>query len=76
MAFVNLCEKYVFDGENIVVITDESEYIEEIVNSLDEDVSTRTKKHLQVRINELLALGNALIVYKKDTDFILYLYTI
>ena len=67
MNFVNLCEKCVFEGENIVVITDESDFIESVIESLDEDVANRIKKHLLTRINDLLALGNALLVYKKDT---------
>ena len=66
MAFVNLCEKYVFEGENIVVITDESPFIQNVIESLDEAVSFRTKKHLQSRIEELLSLGNALLVFKQD----------
>ena len=70
MSFVNLCEKCVFEGDTIIVLTDESDFVENVVNSLDEEVSNRTKKHLQEKINEFLALGNALIVYKKDTDFI------
>lgn len=70
MNFVNLCEKYIFEGETVVVLTDEPDHIESVINSLDEEVSNRTKKHLQTRINELLALGNALIVYKIDKEFI------
>ena len=64
------CEKYVFEGENILILTDESKFIENTVESLDSEVSNRTKKHLQTRIEEVLALGNALVVYKLDTDFI------
>lgn len=70
MNFFNLCEKYIFEGETIVILTDELDYIEKVIDSLDEEVSNRTKKHLQSRINEILSLGNALIVYKLDTDFI------
>ena len=70
MSFVNLCEKCVFEGETIVVVTDEADFVEETLNSLDEDVSSRTKKHLQTRIDELLALGNALVVYKGETELI------
>lgn len=70
MSFVNLCEKYVYDGENIVLITDESNFVEEVIDSLDEGVADRTKKHLQARINDFLALGNALLVFKLDKDFI------
>lgn len=70
MNFVNLCEKSVFEGDTLVVITDKSDFVENIIDSLDEEVSCRIKKHLQAKINEFLALGNALIVYKKDTDFI------
>lgn len=70
MTFVNLCEKYVYEGENIVVITDQSDFIESVMDSLDKEVSFRTKKHLQSRIKDLLALGNALVVYKLDKDTI------
>lgn len=70
MSFVNLCEKYVYEGESIVVITDEADFVEETLNSLDTDVSNRTKKHLQTRINDLLALGNALIIYKLEKEAI------
>ena len=70
IAFVDLCEKYVYEGENIIVVTDESKFIEEVINSLDEDVSSRAKKHLQARINDLISLGNALVVYKQDVNFI------
>lgn len=70
MAFVNLCEKYVFEGENIVVITDESKFIERVVESFDKEVSNRIKKHLQAKIEELLMLGNALLVFKHDTNTI------
>ena len=70
MSFVDLCEKYVFEGETIVVVTDESEFIEEMVESFDEAVSSRIKKHLQTKIDELLSLGNALVVYKLDKYFI------
>ena len=67
MSFVNLCEKWVFEGENIFVITDESDYIESVIESLDTEVAGRIKKHLQTRIDDLLALGNALYVFKKET---------
>lgn len=68
MSFVNLCEKFVYDGENLVIITDESDYIESVINSFDSEVSSRIKKHLQTRINDFLALGNALLVYKLDEE--------
>ena len=70
MSFVNLCEKYVFEGENIVVITDESQFIERVIESFDKEVACRIKKHLQARIDDLLALGNALLVFKHDTNTI------
>ena len=70
MTVVDLCEKYVFEGESIVVVTDELEFIEETIESLDEAVSSRAKKHLQAKVKELLELGNALIIYKLDKNFI------
>lgn len=70
MSFVNLCDKYIFEGENILILTDESKFIEKTIESLDVEVSNRIKKHLQTKIEEVLALGNALVVYKLDEDFI------
>ena len=70
MSFVNLCEKYIFEGDTIIVVTDEADFVESVIDSLDEGVVERTKKHLLARIEEFVALGNALIVYKQDTDFI------
>ena len=70
MMFVGTCEKYVYDGENVLVVTDEAEFIEQTIERLDMEVSNRTKKHLQSKIEELLSLGNALVVYKLDKDFI------
>lgn len=70
MMFVGTCEKYVYDGENVLVVTDETEFIEQTIERLDMEVSNRTKKHLQLKIEELLSLGNALVVYKLDKDFI------
>ncbi len=64
MAFVNLCEKFVYEGENIMVVTDELDFVEETLNKLDGEVSKRTKKHLQTKVDELLSLGNALVIYK------------
>ena len=51
-------------------MTDEAEFIEQTIEKLDTEVSNRTKKHLQSKIEELLSLGNALVVYKLDKDFI------
>lgn len=70
MALVNLCEKFVFEGENIMLITDESSFVEDVVESFDEDVSNRIKKHLQAKIDEFTELGNALLVYKQDAEVI------
>lgn len=70
MTFVELCEKFVFDGETILVVTDEMEFIQQTIEGLDSDVSERTKKHLLARIDELLALGNALLIMKQDKYFI------
>lgn len=70
ISLVNLCEKYVFEGENIMLITDEADFIEKVVESFDEDVTERIKKHLQEKIDEFIELGNAIMVYKKDTEAI------
>ena len=70
MQFINTCEKHLFDGEVFVVVTDQSKHIESVVESLESDVSMRTKKYLQEKIQELLDLGNGLVVLKNDTDSI------
>lgn len=70
MSMISVCGKYLFEGDNIVVITDELNFVEDIFNAVDEDVASRTKKHLQERLNDFLALGNAVLVYQLDTDSI------
>ncbi len=70
MYFVDICEKYVFEGEDVLVVTDETDFVEKTIEALDEEVSNRIKKHLQTRIEEFVSLGNALVVYKLDKDFI------
>lgn len=70
VTLINICEKFVFEGENIALITDESEFIEEVIESFETDVSNRIKKHLQSKINEFIELGNALLVYKSEREAI------
>lgn len=70
MSLVNLCEKFVYDGETVVIITDESDHIETVINTFDGEVASRIKRHLQSRINDFLGLGNALLVYKQDVEAI------
>ena len=70
MTYVCACEKYAFEGETIAAILDNSDFIEDVINSLDEEVAERTKKHLQSRIDDFLALGNALLIYKQDVEVI------
>ena len=68
--FISVCEKFVYNGENIVVVTDKSDLVEGVIDSFESDVSLRIKKHLQNKIDELLDLGNVLAIFKLDADFI------
>lgn len=70
MTMLSLCGKYIFQDENILAITDELDFIEDVFNAIDEDVALRTKKHLQARLNDFLELGNAVLVYNIEKEAI------
>lgn len=68
MLFIGECQKAVFDGEDVVVVIDQTVAIEKAINSFENDVKMRTKKHLQSEFSKILSLGNVLIVYELDED--------
>ena len=68
MLFINECQKAVFSGEDVVVVVNQTEAIERAIDSFEEDVKARTKKHLQSEFSKILSLGNVLIVYHLDED--------
>ena len=56
MSFVTLCEKFVFEGETFAIVTDESDFIEKTIESLDEEVSNRTKNISLRKLKNLFRL--------------------
>ncbi len=68
IGFVEICEKYVFENQNIIVAIDETDRVFEVIDSFGEDSAERIKKHLQQKIEKLLSLGNALNIYKLETE--------
>ena len=70
MIFVGKCEKALFESSDALVVVDGTRSIEKAINSFDEDVSDRIKKHLEEAIGKHLLLGNVLIVFKLDETVI------
>ena len=65
MKFMGECEKFVFSGEDIVVLIDEASVIDEILDSFDDDVNERAKINVDEAINKILALENLVIAFRK-----------
>lgn len=70
MIFVGKCEKALFESSDAIVVVDGTKSIENAINSFDEDVSDRIKKHLEETIGKHLLLGNVLIVFNLDETVI------
>lgn len=68
IGFVEACEKCIFENQNIVVAIDELDRVMESIESFDEESSSRIKKHLQQKVEKLLSLGNALNIYKLESE--------
>lgn len=66
MMFVGQCEKALYESNNSLIIIDEIKMIEYAIESFDEDVSMRIKKHLRETVENHLLLGNVLVVYQLD----------
>ena len=66
MCFVDMCERSLYDTDQIVVVVDKTTAIENAMESFERDISDRIKKHLQEQMSKLSSLGNALVVYKLD----------
>lgn len=70
ISFMDECEKFMFENENIVVAIEEMDLIEEVVDSFEEDTSDRIKKYLQHKFEDILKLGNVINIYKLEHETI------
>lgn len=70
--FTALIEKAIYDGESVVAMMTDTYLIERAVESFDESVSGRIKKHLQDKQEEFVKLGNVLLVFKLDEKDVTY----
>lgn len=64
MKLVSLCEKYVFDSEDVVVILENAIDIEDMFDSFDDDVNARAQTNIKQLAKKFLALGNTYITYR------------
>ncbi|MBP3581353.1 MAG: hypothetical protein J6J33_01205 [Clostridia bacterium] len=70
MRFISECEKKVFDGEDVIVVVDQTTAVKSAIDSFEYDVSERIKKHLQSEFTKILSLGNVLIIYELNENVI------
>jgi len=68
VSFVDACEKCVFENKNIVVAVDVFDFVNDAIDSFENESSARIKKHLQQKFETLLKLGNALNIYKIENE--------
>lgn len=70
--FTSFIEKSIYDGESVVAVMTDTELIERAVDSFDEQVSSRIKKHLQDKQEAFAKLGNVLLIFKLDEEDVTY----
>ncbi len=66
MLFISECERKVFDGEDVIVVVDQTAELGSAIESFELDVSERIKKHIQSEFAKILSLGNVLIIYEVE----------
>lgn len=68
MRFVGLCEKYIYDGEDIVVLLDDAIDIEDMCEAFDAEVNERVRANIKQILNRITALGNLLISFRIEAS--------
>lgn len=68
MMLVGLCEKYILDGEDLIVCISDADIIENTISKFDEDVAERISKHFKEMIKTIIDLGNIYIDFKIEID--------
>lgn len=61
--FIGICEKLVYNKEDIVIMIDDISLIDEVLDSFDEDVAERAKANTKEKIDTFLALENLLVTF-------------
>ncbi len=72
MQFISQAEKYIYNNEPVVAIICETQTLSKVINSFDEEVAERTKKHLLEKEDLCTSLGNVLLIYSLDKTEIFY----
>ena len=70
--FISLTEKAIYDGESVVAVMTDTDLVERAINSFDEQIASRTKKHLQDKQEAFAKLGNVLLIFKLDEEDVTY----
>lgn len=68
MKFVSLCEKYAFEGENMVIIIDDLTEIEDMCASFETDIADRMMSNIQQKINRFASLRNLFVSFRVETS--------
>lgn len=65
MKFMGVCEKLVYSGEDIVILIEDALVIDKLFEDFDEAVSERAQNNINSSLNKFLALGNAIVSFRK-----------
>lgn len=60
----NVCEKELYDGEDVILLVDDEFFIEDAIENLEFDVKERLKKYISSAKDKMLELGNAICCFK------------
>ena len=68
MNFSNLCETCIKNGENIVVVIENYDWVKNIFATFDKDVSNRIGKYIEETFSKIAKLGNVVLLFSVEND--------
>ena len=70
MLFAGLCEKTSLEGEDIIMIIDDGDFVKNTLSEFDPDVSKRMMKYFNDMFKSILKLGNIYISFNIEDEVI------
>lgn len=69
MMLMGLCEKYIINGEDLIVCIEDADIIEKTISKFDDDVIERISRYFKDMFKTIVDLGNAIVSFKIEMDF-------
>ena len=68
MKMFSLCEKEIYNGEDVVVVFEDAADIDDLLQENSEDINDRAKNNVSQTINKILKLGNIIISFRFEKE--------